>query len=66
MNARDYPTRYLGNSNEKEVHDLHNEKSSCQITIIIQAGHAKPFSTLAAAHALGYDNCHWCIGGSTR
>jgi hypothetical protein len=58
--------RYLGNVNTTEVHDLDKEKSLCQIDEIIRVGHDRPFQTLEAAHRLGYDNCHWCIGGSTR
>lgn len=58
--------RYLGNINKKEVHDLDNEKNLCQINEIIRAGHDKPFSTLNEAKLSGYDNCHWCLGNSTR
>ena len=60
--------RYLANSSpsKKEVHDLDNEKSQCQIDEIIRAGHDRPYTTLSAAHAAGYDNCAYCIGGSTR
>jgi hypothetical protein len=61
--------RYLGNTNKTEVHDLDNEKTAsyqCQIDEIIKAGNDKPFQTLSAAHGSGYDNCAWCIGGSTR
>ena len=62
--------RFLGNSNpsSKEVHDLNNEKSQCQINEILAADHAVGFipDTLAEAHRNGYDNCHWCIGGSKR
>lgn len=61
--------RYLGNTNKKEVHDLDNEKTAsnqCQIDEIIKAGDDKPFQILSAAHGAGYDNCAWCIGGSTR
>ena len=58
--------RYCGNTNNKEVHDLDNEKTNCQIDEIIDAGHDKPFSSLTTAHNQGYDNCHWCLGGSTR
>jgi len=58
--------RYLGNTNTTEVHDLDNEKGSCQIDEIIKAGHDKPFATLQAAHAAGYDNCAYCLGSSTR
>lgn len=58
--------RYLGNSNTMEVHDLDNEQANCQIDEIIDAGHDVPFNNLADAKAQGYDNGHWCIGGSTR
>ena len=60
--------RYLGNSNTKEVHDLKNEKPLCQINEILRAGHAVGFvpDTLDEAHANGYDNGAYCIGGSTR
>ena len=58
--------RYCGNSSEKEVHDLDNETTQCQIDEIIRAGHAVPFESLKSAHDAGYDNGHYCIGGSTR
>ncbi len=60
--------RFLANtsSSKKEVHDLDSEKSQCQIDEIIRAGHDKPYNSLAAARADGYDNCAHCIGGSTR
>ena len=56
--------RYLGNSNKKEVHDLHNEQPQCQIHEIIWDDHAVVFSpdTLNQAHSEGYDNGHYCIG----
>lgn len=62
--------RYLGNSSpsKMEVHDLYNEKSQCQIDEIIAAGHAVVFApdVLSQAHAEGYDNGAFCIGGSRR
>jgi len=63
-----YGKRYLGNTNEKEVHDLHNETVNCQIDKILNAGHAVGFTpdTLQEAHRNGYDNCHYCIGNSKR
>ena len=59
---------YLGNTNKKETHDLRLEKSSCQVSEIIRAGHAVTFSpdALSQAHAEGYDNCYHCLGSSTR
>ena len=69
-----YPTfgkRFVGNTNNTEVHDLDNEKTGknqCQIDEIILAGHAVTFDpdTLEEAHYKGYDNCAYCIGSSTR
>ena len=36
--------QYCANTSpsKKEVHDLDNEKTLCQIDEIVQAGHAKP------------------------
>lgn len=58
--------KYCGNTSKMEVHDLDNEKSQCQIDEIIRAGNATPLHSLSDAHSAGYDNCHWCLGGSTR
>ena len=58
--------RYLGNKNKTEVHDLDNENTNCQIDEIIRAGNDRPFNSLTEARAAGYDNCHYCLGGSTR
>jgi hypothetical protein len=61
---------FLGNSSpaHKEVHDLTKENANCQISEILGAGNAVGFipDTLSQARAEGYDNCHYCIGGSTR
>lgn len=63
--------RYLGNNNshgDKEVHSLANVKSQCQIDTILRNRHAVGFNpdTLDEVHRNGFDNCAWCIGGSTR
>jgi len=61
--------QYLGNTAKREVHDLDNEKTGanqCQIDEIIRAGNDKPFTSLSAANAAGYDNCAYCLGGSSR
>lgn len=60
-------TKYLGNTNTTEVHDLTKITGTCQIKEI-KSGHKKYFSpdTLSQAHSEGYDNCAWCIGNSTR
>jgi len=63
---RFYRSRYLGNKNEMEVHDLHNEKLGCHIDLIINARNDVSLLSLAVAHASGYDNCAHCIGNSTR
>ena len=56
--------RYLGNKNHMEVHDLENEKSLCQISEI-KPEHKRYFDSLNEARRRGYDNCHYCLGGST-
>jgi hypothetical protein len=58
--------QFLGNTSTTEVHDLDKENTNCQINEIIAAGNDVPFRTLQAAKAQGYDNCHYCLGGSTR
>lgn len=58
--------RYLGNVNTLEVHDTDNEQTNCQLDEI-SLGHRRWYDTLTEAKAdEAYDNCHWCIGGSTR
>jgi hypothetical protein len=59
---------YLGNTNTREVHDLRMETNNCQVNEFIRAGHAVTFSpdTLAQARSEGYDNCHYCLGSSSR
>ncbi|MGE0441235.1 MAG: hypothetical protein AB7S39_12180 [Gemmatimonadales bacterium] len=50
------------------MHDTRQETRNCQVDEILRAGNAVGFSpdSLAQAHAEGYDNCAYCIGGSTR
>ena len=58
--------RYLGNTNTLEVHDTDHEDSRCELDLIT-ASHREWYDTLAQAKAdHAYDNCAWCIGGSTR
>ncbi len=59
--------RFLGNTSpsKKEVHDLNKKTANCQINEIRNAVRFVP-DTLAQAHSEGYDNCNYCIGGSTR
>ncbi|HJO05850.1 MAG TPA: hypothetical protein QGG37_00725 [Chloroflexota bacterium] len=67
ISARLVGNQLLGNADTTEVHDLTKEQQ-CQIATIVQNGQAVTFSpdTLAQARSEGYDNCHHCIGGSTR
>ena len=60
--------QYLGNINEMEVHDLDKLTNNCQIDEIIDVSHAVFFETdsLSSIHNSGFDNCHYCIGKSTR
>jgi len=57
--------RFLGNSNEMEVHDLEKEKPQCHIDKIKEE-HKVWFKTLKAAEDAGYDHCSWCLGDSER
>lgn len=58
---------FLGNKNTTEVHNLNNQQTNCQINEI-KSENKKYFvpDTLDQAHLEGYDNCAYCIGGSTR
>jgi hypothetical protein len=60
--------KYLANKSpsKREVHDLDNEKTRCQIDEIIDAKNDVPYSSKAAAKTDGYDNCAHCIGDSTH
>ena len=60
--------RFLANTSpsKKEVHDLAQEKTKCQIDEIIKAGHDKPYTSQSAANNAGYDNCVYCLGQSIR
>ena len=60
--------RYLANTSpsKREVHDLDNEKTLCQIDEIIQAGHDSPYNSLKDAEQDGYDHCAYCLKGSKR
>ncbi|MBA3630995.1 MAG: hypothetical protein H0W55_15225 [Actinobacteria bacterium] len=58
--------RLVGNDDSRHVHDLWNEQANCEIDNIFRGSHAVTFSpdTLDQAHAHGYNDCYWCIGGS--
>jgi len=57
--------KFIGNTNKNEVHDLDNEKTSCQIDKI-KLDHIVTFvsDSLSEAHSQGFDNCAHCIGQS--
>lgn len=58
--------RYLGNVNTLEVHDTQKERSGCQLDEI-KVVHRRWYDTLSEAKAdRPYDNCHWCLGNSSR
>lgn len=58
--------RYLGNTNTVEVHDTHQERPACQLDEI-KPEHRRWYDALQEAKRdRSYDNCHWCIGNSTR
>ena len=58
--------RYLGNTHKLEVHDTSNEQTNCQLDEI-KPEHRRWYDTQAAVRAdEPYDNCAWCLGGSTR
>jgi hypothetical protein len=58
--------RYVGNDDSRHVHDLWNEQVNCEIDEIFRGSHGVTFSPddLGQAHAHGYNDCYWCIGGS--
>ncbi len=58
--------QYLGNGNTLEVHDTKNENTNCQLDEIL-AEHRQWYDTLTQAKAdRTYDNCAYCLGGSSR
>ena len=63
-----YGVKYCANtaSGKKQVHDLDNEKTQCQIDEIVASGQAKPYNYLADAYNAGYDNCRWCLAGQAE
>jgi len=58
--------RYVGNTNTLEVHDRADENPNCQLPEI-KPEHRRVYATLEQAKAdRPHDNCHWCLGSSTR
>lgn len=61
-----YGARYCGNRVNKEVHDLNNEATQCEIDKIWVAGCAVPFKNLEEARKAGYGNLHDCTQNSKK
>ena len=59
--TENYPTRLLGNSGSRELHDLNNEKKNCFISKI-RPDRRIYFRTNAQAQKAGYDFCAQCFG----
>jgi hypothetical protein len=59
--------QYYGNSSpsKMEVHHVPSKTANCQLDEIRDGVRFNP-DTLEEAHTNGYDNCHYCLGGSTR
>ncbi len=53
-------TRYLGNSNSRELHDLENETGACRINKI-RFDNRIYFGSPEQAIGLGYDYCAFCF-----
>ncbi len=53
-------SRYLGNASTLELHDLKNEKTSCQIDEM-RADRCVRFKSIKEAESLGYDFCAYCF-----
>ena len=58
-------TRYLGNANSQEFHDLDNLTPSCQVDEI-RFDRRLYFADPEQAVALGYDFCAYCFPGQSR
>jgi hypothetical protein len=56
-------TRFLGNSQNREVHDLQNTKKNCRIDQIAP-DHRVFFKTAEDAIKAHYDYCAYCFGKS--
>lgn len=56
---------YDRNRKTTEVHRVADLTANCQLDEIKDGVRSIP-DRLTEAHRQGYDNCHWCIGRSTR
>lgn len=58
--------KFMGNKNTFEVHDLDNEKSLCNINLILNGRYDVPFNSLYEANKQHYTNCICCIGRNPK
>lgn len=57
--------RYLGNTFSAHVHDADHETPNCRLGHI-SAGNRRWYDSLEEARSdLDYEDCSWCMGGST-
>lgn len=54
---------YCGNRTSREIHRIRNITAQCQLDEIKRF---RPYVSLQSAQREDYDNCAYCIGGSTR
>jgi len=64
VNVVEKPSRYLGNNNTMEIHDLDKQTKNCQIDEILEE-HKVWFNTFDDVKAdirhEGYNGCAWCM-----
>jgi hypothetical protein len=58
--------KYLGNRDNKEVHDLERETPECLIDKIMRADNEIAFRTIDDAHDQGYKDCPYCMDEDAR
>jgi len=53
--------RWLGNRENKEVHDLERETPECKIAEIMDSGNEIAFRVFEDPKEQGYKNCPFCV-----
>lgn len=60
----EFASRYLGNANSKEIHDLSRIKKACQISRMLEKNKVR-FASIeeveSAIEEQGYNGCKWCM-----
>lgn len=59
--AQEMPTRFLGNTEAEELHDLQNKKKACKLDAL-RIDRRYYFNSIDEALNLGYDRCAFCFG----